>query len=137
MNFNISIHGNTTEKNNAMMKNTGLININNPALTRPTLTHYKLRFLCMAFKCPYDRQSSCMSFNATVTSYIQVTKILKPCVEMTSPYEGHTSHPSFSRLLHRTSRLLCYTSGLPKILHWLCLTLRNDISLMGSTIRTT
>ena len=33
VNFNIFIHGNTTEKKNAMTKNTRLINVNNPALT--------------------------------------------------------------------------------------------------------
>ena len=47
-------------------------------------------------------------------------------------YEGHTSHPSFSRLLHHTSGLLCHTSRLPKILHWLCLTLLMMLGLWGA-----
>ena len=63
----------------------------------------------MAHTCPYDRQSSRMSFTATATSYIWVTQILKLCMETTSPYEGHTSRPSFSRLLDPTSGLLSHT----------------------------
>ena len=39
--------------------------------------------------------SSRMSFTVTATSYIRATEILKLHVETTSPYEGHTSHPSF------------------------------------------
>ena len=51
-----------------------------------------------------------------------------------SPYEdeGHTSHSSFSQLLHLTSRLLRHTSGLPKILHWLHLTLLMMLALWGA-----
>ena len=44
---------------------------------------------------PYDRQSGRTSFTVTATLYIQVTQIFKLCMETTSPYEGHTSHPSF------------------------------------------
>ena len=74
MNFNIFIHGNTTEINNAMTKTTGLINIIIPALMQPTLTNHEHCILCMAYECPYDRQSSHTSFTATATSYIWVTK---------------------------------------------------------------
>ena len=52
-------------------------------------------------------------------------------METRSPYEGHISRPSFSRLLHPTSRLLRYTSRLPKILHQLCLTLLMMLALWG------
>ena len=83
---------------------------------------------------PYDRQSSCTSFTATGTSYIRVTTILKLCMETTSPYEGHTSRPSFSLLLHITSGLLHYTSGLPKILHRLHLTLLTMLGLWGAPV---
>ena len=44
-------------------------------------------------------------------------------VKTASPYKGHTSHTFFARLLDLTSGLLHHTSGLPKILPWLCLTL--------------
>ena len=81
---------------------------------------------------PYDRQSSCTSFTATVASYIRVTEILRLCVETSSPYKGHTSRSSFSRLLHPTSGLLHHTSGLPKILHRLCLTLLMMLALWGA-----
>ena len=123
VNFNIFIHGSNSESNNAMMKITRSININIPAFMQPTLTNHECCILCMAYKCLYDRQSSHMSFTVTVTSYIQITQILNLCVETTSPYEGHTSHPSFLRLLHLTSGLLHHISRLPKILHWLRLTL--------------
>ena len=63
-----------------MMKITDSINVNTPALMRPTPMYYKHHFLHMACECPYDRHSSCTNFNATVS---------------TSPYEGHTSHPIF------------------------------------------
>ena len=86
----------------------------------------------MAHTCPDDRQSSCSSFTVTVTSYTQVTQILNLHVETTSPYEGHTSHSSFSRLLHLTSGLLRHISGLPKILHWLRLTLLMMLALWGA-----
>ena len=94
--------------------------------------HYKLHFLHVAHTCSDDRQSSCSRFTVTATSYIQVTEILKLCVEMTSPYKGHTSHPSFSQLLHHTSRLLHDISRLPKILHWLCLTFLTMSGLWGA-----
>ena len=122
---NIFIHGNTTEIKTAMMKITGSISINTPVLMRPTLTNHE----CCS---PYNRQSSRMSFTATTTSYIRVTQILKLCMETTSPYEGHTSCPSFSRLLHPTSGLLSYTSRFPKILHWLHLTLLTMLGLWGA-----
>ena len=95
MNFNIFIHENTTEINNTMTKNTGSININIPTLTQPTLMNHKCCILCMAYECPYDRQSSHMSFTVTATLYIWLTKNLNLHVKTTSPYEGHTSHPSF------------------------------------------
>ena len=117
------------------MKITSLININIPTLTQPTPMHYGLHFLHVAHTCPYDRQSSCMSFTATATSYIQVTEILKQCVEMTFPYEGHTSCPSFLQLLHHTSELPHDTSGLPKTLHWLCLTLLTMLGLWGAAYK--
>ena len=114
------------------MKNTGSINVNIHALTRPTPMNHKHCFLCVAYECPYNRWSSCMSFTATVTSYIQVTEILKLRMEAASPYKGHTSRNIFSRLLDPTSRLLLHTSGLPKILHRLRLTLLTTLGLWGS-----
>ena len=60
----------------------------------------------MAHTCPDDRQSSHSNFTVTATLYIWVTQILKLCVEVTSPYEGNTSCPSFLQLLHPTSGLL-------------------------------
>ena len=76
----------------------------------------------MAHTYPDDRQSRRSNFTVTVTSYIQVTQILKLHMEATSPYEGHTSRPSFSLILHPSSGLLHHISGLPKLLYWLCLT---------------
>ena len=52
-------------------------------------------------------------------------------MEIASPYEGHTSHTFFARLLDPTSGLLRYTSGLPKILPWLHLTLLMMLGLWG------
>ena len=130
--LDIFIHGNMTGLNTAKMKIPVYINTNIPALMQPTPMHYELCLLCMAHTFPDDRQSSCSSFTVTVTLYIQVTKILKLCVEMTSSYKGHTSHPSFSRFLHLTSRLLHHISGLPKILYWLCLTLLMMLALWGA-----
>ena len=115
-----------------MMKITSSINVYTPVLMRLTPTNHEHCILHMAYKCPYDRQSSCTSFTVTVTSYIQVTQVLKLCMETTSPYEGHTSYPSFSRLLDPTSGLLHHTSRLPKILHWLCLTLLMMLGLWGA-----
>ena len=86
----------------------------------------------MAHACPYNRQSSRMVFTVTATLYIQVTENSDLHVVTTSPYEGHTSHPSFSRLLHLTSGLLHHISGLPKILHWLHLTLLMTLVLWGA-----
>ena len=130
--LDIFIHRNLTEFNTAMMKISVNINANIPTLTQPTLMHHKCCFLHMAHTCPDDRQSSHSSFTVTVTSYIRVTQILNLCVETTSPYEGHTSRSSFLRLLHLTSRLLCHISGLPKILHWLHLTLLTTLALWGA-----
>ena len=132
MKLDILIHWKNTGFNTAMTKITININANIPALARPTLTHYELCFLCMAHTCPDDRQSSHSSFTATATSYIQVTQILNLHMETTSPYEGHTSCPSFLRLLHLTSRLLWDISRLPKILHWLRLTLLTMLALWGA-----
>ena len=71
-------------------------------------------------------------FTVTVTSYIWITQILKLHMETTSTYKGRTSCPSFSRLLHSTSGLLCYTCALPKILHQLHLTLLTTLGLWGA-----
>ena len=91
---------------------------------RPTLTNHK--------RCsPYDRQSSRMSFTVTVTSYIWVTQNFTLRMETASPYEGHTSHTFFVRLLEPTSGLLRHTSGLPKILPRLRLTLLTTLGLWG------
>ena len=78
-----------------MMKITGLINVKIHALTRPTLMHDELCFLHMAHTCPDNRQSSHSNFTATGTWYIWVTQILKLRMEVTFPYKGHTSRPSF------------------------------------------
>ena len=86
----------------------------------------------MAYECPYDRQSSHTSFTATAILYIRVTHNLKLRVETSSPYEGHTSCPSFSRLLDPTSGLFRHTSGLPKILHRLRQTLLTMLGLWGA-----
>ena len=70
MKIDIFVHGNITGRNIVMKKITGSINVIIPAFTRPTLTTHE--------RCsPYDRQSSCMNFTATVTSYIRVTQNLK------------------------------------------------------------
>ena len=87
--LDIFIHRNITGLNKAMMKITGLINVNIPMLTRPTLTNHEH---CS----PYDRQSSRMSFTATATSYFRVTQILILRMETASPDEGHTSHIFFA-----------------------------------------
>ena len=100
------------------------INVINPALTRPTPTHHERGN-------PYDRQSSRTNFNATATSYIRVTQNFKRHVETTSPYEGHTSRTFYTRLHDPTSGLLCHTSGLPKILPRLRLTLLMMLGLWG------
>ena len=109
MKLDIFIHGNITGINHAIKKFTGSINNIIPTLMRPTPTNHE--------RCsPYDRQSSCMSFSATATSYIWVTQNLKRHMETASPYEGHTSRTFFVQLLDPTSGLLRHTSGLPKIL---------------------
>ena len=130
--LNIFIHRNITGVNNAMTKITGSINIHIPTLMQPMLTNNEHCFLSLAYKCPYDRQSSHMSFTATATWYIGVTQILKLHVETASQYEGHTSCTFFSRLLDPMSRLPSHTSGLPKILHWLRLTLLMTLGLWGA-----
>ena len=107
-----------------MKKITGPINIIIPTLMRPTLTHHECDN-------PYDRQSSRTVFTATATSYIWVTQNSRRHVETTSPYEGHTSHTFFARLLDPTSGLRRHTSGLPKILPWLHLTLLMMLGLWG------
>ena len=122
--LDIFIHRNITGLNIAMKKIARSINVIIPALTQPTPTNHE--------RCsPYDRQSSRTSFTATATSYIRVTQILKLHVETASPYEGHTSRTFFVRLLDPTSTLLHHTSGLPKILHQLCLTLLTTLCLWG------
>ena len=118
------IHGNITGLTIAVKKITGLINIIIPALTRPTPTHHE-------HGNPYDRQSSRTNFTTTATSYIWVTQDLKRRVETTSPYEGHTSRTFFAQLLDPTSGLLRHTSGLPKILPRLRLTLLTMLGLWG------
>ena len=83
------IHWNITVLNIAMKKIPGLINIIIPALMQPSLMNHK--------RCsPHDRQSSRMSFTATVTLYIRVTHILKLHMETASPYEGRTSRTFFA-----------------------------------------
>ena len=124
VNLDNFIHGNIAGRTTAMHKITGSINVIIPALTRPTLTHHERGN-------PYDRQSSRTNFNATATSYIRVTQNLKRRVEIASPYEGHTSRTFFARLLDTTSGLLRHTSGLPKILPRLCLTLLMMLGLWG------
>ena len=118
------IHGNITGRTTAMKKITGSINVINPALTRPTPTHHERGN-------PYNRQSSRTNLNATATSYIRVTQNLNRRVEIASPYEGHTSRTFFARLRDTTSGLLRHTSGLPKILPRLCLTLLTMLGLWG------
>ena len=78
-----------------MAKTTGNGSINIPVLMQPTLMHYELCFLCVTQSFPYDRQSSCMTFTVTATSYIWDIEKSDLCMETTSTYEGHTSHPSF------------------------------------------
>ena len=118
------IHGNIAGRTTTMKKITGSINIIIPALTRPTQTHHERGNR-------YDRQSSRTNFTATATSYIRVTQNLKRHMETTSPYEGHTSRTFFARLLDSTSGLLRRTSGLPKILPRLRLTLLTMLGLWG------
>ena len=124
VNLDNFIHGNIAGRTTTMHKITGSINVIIPALTRPTPTHHE-------HGNPYDRQSSRMNFNATATSYIRVTPNLKRRVEIASPYEGHTSHTYYTRLRDTTSGLLSHTSGLPKILPRLCLTLLTMLGLWG------
>ena len=124
VNLDNFIHGNIAGRTTAMHKITESINVINPALTRPTLTHHERDN-------PYDRQSSRTNFNATATSYFRVTQNLKRRVETASPYEGHTSRTFYARLLDSTSRLLRHTSGLPKILPRLRLTLLMMLGLWG------
>ena len=89
-------------------------------------------FLHVAYECPYDRQSSRMSFTVTMTSFIWVTQILKLHMETAFSYEGHTSRTFFPRLLDPMSGLPSHTSGLHKILHWLRLTLLTMLGLWGA-----
>ena len=124
VNLDNFIHGNIAGRTTAMHKITGSINVIIPALTRPTPTHHERGN-------PYDRQSSRTNFNATATSYIRVTQNLKRRMETASPYEGHTSRTFYTRLLDSTSGLLHDTSGLPKILPRLPLTLLMMLGLWG------
>ena len=118
------IHGNIAGRTTAMNKITGSINVIIPALTRPTPMHHERDN-------PYNRQSRRTNFTATATSYNRVTQNLTRRVETTSPYEGHTSRTNFARLPDPTSGLLRHTSGLPKILPRLCLTLLTMLGLWG------
>ena len=95
--------------------------------------HYELPLLSVAHACPYHKQSSCSTFNVTETLYIWVTQNPHLHVESTSPYEGHTSCPTFLGLLHPTSRFFCNTSGIPKILHWIHLTPLVMLALLQMT----
>ena len=124
VNLDNFIHGNIAGRTTAIHKITGSINVIIPALTRPTPTHHERGN-------PYDRQSSRTNFNATATSYIRVTQNLKRRVEIASPYEGHTSRTFYTRLCDTTSGLLRHTSGLPKILPRLRLTLLVMLGLWG------
>ena len=119
------IHGNITGLHIAVKKNTGSINVIIPALMRPTPMNHEHCSL-------YDRQSSRTTFTATAISYIRVTQILKLRMQTASPYEGHTSRTIFARLLDPASGLLRHTSGLPKILPWLRLTLLTTLGLWGA-----
>ena len=112
------IHGNITGRTTAMKKITGSTNVIIPALTRPTPTKHERGN-------PYDRQSSRTNFTATATSHIRVTQNLKR-------HEGHTSRTNFPRLHNPTPGLLRHTSGLPKILPWLRLTLLMTLCLWGA-----
>ena len=86
--LNNFIQGNHTERNHVITKNTGLINVNNPALMQPTPMNHE--------RCsPYDRQSSHTSFTATAALYIRVTKILKLHVETASHTKDIPVAPSF------------------------------------------
>ena len=91
---------------------------------RPTLMHHECGN-------PYNRQSSRTNFTTTVTSYIWVTPNLKRHVETASPYKRHASRTFFAQLLNPTSGLLRHTSGLPKLLPWLHLTLLTMLGLWG------
>ena len=124
VNLDNFIHRNIAGRTTAMNKITGSINVIIPALTRPTPTHHERGN-------PYDRQSSHTNFNATATSYIRVTQNLKRRVEIASPYEGHTSRTFYARLRDTTSGFLRHTSGLPKILPRLRLTLLMVIGRWG------
>ena len=124
VNLDNFIHGNIAGHTTAMHKITGSINVIIPALMRPTPTHHERGN-------PYDRQSSRTNFNATATSYIRVTENLKRRVETASPYEGHTSRTFYARLRDTISGLLRDTSGLPKILPRLRLTLLMMLGLWG------
>ena len=124
VNLDNFIHRNIAGRTTAMHKSTGSINVIIPALTRTTPTHHERGN-------HYDRQSSRTNFNATATSYIRVTQNLKRRVEIASPYEGHTSRTFYTRLLDSTSGLLRHTSGLPKILPRLRLTLLTMLGLWG------
>ena len=118
------IHRNITGLTIAMKKIPGSINVINPTLTQPTPTNHE--------RCsPYDRQSSRTNFTATATLYIRVTQNLNLRVEIASPYKGHTSHTFFARIVNPTSGLLRHTSGLPKILPRLRLTLLMTLGLWG------
>ena len=124
VNLDNFIHGNIAGLTTAMHKITGSINVIIPALMRPTPMHHERGN-------PYDRQSSRTNFNATATSYIRVTQNLKRRVELASPYEGHTNRTFYTRLRDTTSGLLRHTSGLPKILPRLRLTLLMMLGLWG------
>ena len=134
--LDIFIHRNTTESNTAMSKNTGNISVNIPELMRPTLMHYELCFLHMAHTCPDDRQSSCSSFTATATLYIWVTKI------QTYMWKQHPLTRTYQSPFLFATPSLYFQVTLSYI--WVAqnTTLAtsnpsNNVSFMGSTIRTT
>ena len=117
-----------------MTKITSNISTNIPALTQPTPMHYKLHSQHVAQLCPYDRQSSCMTFSVTVNLYIWVLEKSDLCMEITSSYEGHTSCPFFSQLLHCSHEV---SPSYMLVTQNITLTMSNpsnDISLMGSTV---
>ena len=88
----------------------------------------------MAHACPYNRQSSHAIPTATVTSYIWVIKNSDLHMETTSPYEGHTRHPSFfvtpSSYFRVTPLYIQVTQNTTLAMS----NPSNDIGLMGSTI---
>ena len=98
--------------------------------------HYELCFLHMAQSFHYDIQSSCMTFTATVTSYIWDSKKSDLHVETTSFMKdilvAFPFHDSFIILLGFSTIHLGY-----QITTFAMSDHSYDISLMGSTVQMT